>query len=325
MKGWYAKHKDTGKWHKILDVKDTGIPAEKKGGGNNYHLEGVGPVHQSKIADMNDKPEVTKYDRVDVEADGKKELDYGKEELDKHLRNRWSKLKKAIVDSDQAIMEIAGQEYNPDEDEEEAQDEQGADQEDKLDGLDGSGDNVDDESDSGTGAVEGEQPDEQDVSTDDGADSDGQDAEEGDPEQEVIQALQDAGYSQAEIAHIVHGHNVPTPNLDDTKMEGEQAKMQQDLEHKSRMNDLDYETAQQQQGINEIDKSHKQRMLDLEFETAKEEKKMELEFKRKELEAKLNHTNEKNKKSLATKRADTSKSISQDAAKTSQKEKEGKE
>lgn len=378
IKGWYAKHKDTGKWHKITDVKDTGIPADQEGGGNNYHLEGVGPVHQSKIVDMTDKPEIKKsdklpggkadgkkpsdfdskqlamgirhemehtnskavareiamdhlaedpeyytklkdmdkYDRVDVEADGKKELDYGIEELDK-LKDRWGKLKKAVVDSDAAIMEIAGQEYNPDEEEDEQ--EPGQDEEMEESGSGDGGELPPDEE-----GAEGESEDEQDLSSIDRIDPSEQDEGEGGGLEELIQMLQEQGHSDTEIAHIVHGHNLPTPNIDDTKMEGEQAKIQQDLEHKSRMNDLAFETAQQEQGINELDKDHKQRMLDLEYETAKEEKAMELEFKRKELEAKLNHTNEKNKKALEANKVDANKSRSQDAAKTSKKEKEGK-
>jgi hypothetical protein len=386
IKGWYAKHKDTGKWHKIEDVKDTGIPSHEEGGGNNYHLEGAGKVHQSQIADMaekppvkdfklkkdelkggkadnkkpsdfdskqlaagikveyehtNDKqkareiamdhlaedpdyykdwenkekilfqekaPKVDKYDRVDEEADGKKELDYGTEELDK----RWNKLKKAIVDSDLAIMEIAGQEYNPDEEEDEQEgnidEDVGGDGSGEGDGreLQGDGEDVPDESE-----------DVQSVSADDGSDPGQQDEGEGLSEQEVIQALQEAGYSEAEIAHIVHDHNLPTPNIDDVKMDGESAKLQQDHEHRGRMNDLEFETAQQEQGIN---KDHKQRMLDLEFEYAKQEKDLELEFKRKELEQKLQHKEDSHK----AKKVDAAKSRSQDAAKTSNKEKAGK-
>jgi hypothetical protein len=255
--------------------------------------------------------EIEKYDRVDVEADGKKELDYGAEELDK-LKDRWNRLKKAIVDSDRAIMEIAGQEYNPDEEEEE----QAADQDEdsKEQETDEAGEQ---EPSQGDGEAESEADNEQ-------PDSEEQASGEGDDEQALMQMLQDEGYSEAEIAHIIHGHTVPTPNIDDTKMESEQARAQQDLEHKSRMNDLAYETAQQEQGINEIDKDHKQRMLDLEYETAKQEKQMELEFKRKELEAKLDHTKEKQQKALEAKKVNHSKSISQDAAVTSKKEKEGR-
>ena len=39
-----------------------------------------------------------------------KELDYGKEELDK----RWNKLKKAVLDHSDAIMSIEDQEFNDD-------------------------------------------------------------------------------------------------------------------------------------------------------------------------------------------------------------------
>jgi len=259
--------------------------------------------------------EIEKYDRVDEEADGKKELDYGKEELDK----KWSRLKKAVVDSNEAIMEIAGQEYNPDEDEDEQETDQDADVDGQVEPGEGSGGD-DGEPEVDPQELAAEQQDESDVPTDDGADSGEQGGDQGQDEQEVIQALQQAGYSEAEIAHIVHGHNLPTPNIDDTKMEGESAKIQQKHEHEGRMNDLEYETAQQEQGINGLDKDHKQRMLDLEYESAKKEKELELEFKKKELEQKLKHKEE----SQAAKKVDAAKSRSQDAAKTSQKEKAGK-
>jgi len=62
--------------------------------------------------------DVEKYDRVDVTADGKRELDYGKEELNKEpdLKKRWNKLKKAL-DSDNAFMDIAAAEGGDDESE----------------------------------------------------------------------------------------------------------------------------------------------------------------------------------------------------------------
>jgi len=291
-----------------------GIRVEMEHTNNKSVAREIAMDHLTEDENYYDKlKDIHKWDRVDEEADGKKEFDYGKEELDK----KWSKLKKAVVDSDEAIMEIAGQEYNPDEED----DEQETDQDEDA-GSDGDTDERADngEPESSDEGAEAESGDEQDMLADDGADSGELDGDPEDDQQQVVEALQEAGYSEAEIAHIVHGHNLPTPNIDDTKMEGESAQIQQKHEHQDRMNDLEYETAQQEQGVNGLDKDHKQRMLDLEYESAKKEKELELEFKKKELEQKLKHKEE----SQAAKKADAAKSRSQDAAKTSKKEKAGK-
>lgn len=51
LAGWKAQV--GGKWHSVLDVKDSGIPAHQAGGGNMYHLEGhAQPVHQDYIEDL---------------------------------------------------------------------------------------------------------------------------------------------------------------------------------------------------------------------------------------------------------------------------------
>src|SRR5687768_1584416 len=117
MKNWYAKHQD--KWYQVKNVEDTGKPAHERGGGNIYHLDGVDkPVHQSELQDLSLKPVgIDKYDRKEVEVDGKSELDYGTEDLDK-LKDRWSKLKKATLDSSKAFLDITSQEYEEDTDEE---------------------------------------------------------------------------------------------------------------------------------------------------------------------------------------------------------------
>lgn len=334
MKGWYAKHKETGKWHKIEDVKDTGVSAENKGGGNNYHLEGVGPVHQSKISDMQEKPPMDsakKYDRVDVEADGKRELDYGKEDLEKpglikELKKRWAEMRKALSSGD-SIMTIESQEYH---DEDEEQPEEAELQEGQLEEemLDESGAEQEEGQD-----LEGREDMDQapDMPEEDEEQAmDGEPGEGDDDLERLADLLRQEGYSDAEIAYIVHNHMMPQATVDDIKMDGEkqsnendQAIAEHELEHKKRMSDLEYETAAQEQGINELDKDHKQRMLDLEYEAAKQEKEMELEFKRKELEQKLEAQKEKAAHQLKMKK-DNDRARAADAAKTSNKEKAGK-
>jgi len=424
VKGWYAQHKDTGKWHKIEDVKDTGISAEKEGGGNNYHLEGVDkPVHQSKIIDMRAKvmnksidkisggkadkknpsdfdavalkegtkhemehtdnhdiareiamdhlsedpkyydklKEIEKYDRVDREADGKRELDYGKEELEKdpkssrfitrkELMDKWNKLKKALSSSD-AIMEITSQEYQDEEDDNE-QENESVDPDNNSEQLEEQGgeDDNEQENESVNSADEIEQPGEQ-------GEEEQPEEPEMDDSSELEEMLREEGYSEAEIAYVVHNHMMPQSTVDDIKMDGHKAQndskqdaashdlehkkrmndleyqkaqggnddevAQHELEHKKRMSDLEYDTAQQEQGINDLDRQHKQRMLDLEFEAAKREKELELQFKEKELELKLQGKKESQVVATTAKK-DAAKSRKMDAAKTSNKEKKGK-
>ena len=59
---------------------------------------------------------IDKYDRIDEEKDGKKEFDYGIEELDK----RWKGLKKAINNSTSIMSMDSDDEEVPDEQEQEA-------------------------------------------------------------------------------------------------------------------------------------------------------------------------------------------------------------
>lgn len=77
----------------------------------------------------------SKWDRLDEEADGKKELDMGVEELDKEeedekikkLKDRWKKIKKAL-NADDAFMDMAA-ESEPDEEE---QPEDGEEEQDEM-------------------------------------------------------------------------------------------------------------------------------------------------------------------------------------------------
>ena len=272
MKGMFVNHE--GKWRKILDVKDSGKPAHLPDGGNFYTLEGVAkPVHQSKIGkDIRMPDEINKYDRVETTADGKTELDYGKEALDKEphkkdgsgrlirrseLQARWNKLKKAL-DSDAAIMQIKDQEYDPDKDPNNAPENQ-----------------------SEAPPVQEESQDAEDQGNPDDESSDpSSDSDDSENEQLIEQALRDEGYEDAEIAHILHGHILPEATVDDHKAKNEQAEGQIDQqnmvedsklerEHKKKMQELEYRKAESEMADPEAEKGHRQRMMDLEHETQK--------------------------------------------------------
>ena len=253
---------------------------------------------------------IEKYDRVEVTADGKMERAPGSERLDK-LKKKWKKLKKA-VDSNVSIMDIAGQEY--DEDEDTGEEESGADMGDVQPGSnDELEEQEDDQAGSDNDVLEEDEEDEEDEElTDEDYEKEGQ----------LIELLQQEGYSEAEIAHIVHGHSVPTPTLDEAKVDSEQAKAQHDLEHKKRISNVEHQAALENMQTNHLDRDHKKRILDLEFEYAKKEKDLELEFKRKELEQKIE--NMKNKAKQTEKKSVSIPDPNRDAKVTSQDEKEGK-
>jgi hypothetical protein len=150
--------------------------------------------------------------------------------------------------------------------------------------------------------------------------------------EELEQKMRDEGYSDSEIAYVIHNHIPPMATLDDHKSSnevagGEQeraiAQREADLkhEHASKLNEieqkkkeaelnaldpdadkehakvlkmLEYEKAQKQMDAedHEGEKEHKRRMRDLEYKRAKDELELELEFKRKELELKLKQKEE---------------------------------
>ena len=299
--------KDQMKYHLHQDGHQITAPGEEK---TLKEIDAKHGIKKLNAAGILIKPAtVDKYDRVDEEADGKKELDYGREELEL-IKSRWDRLKKALSSED-AIMEISSQEYQDDEDQDGEQPEEQSDEEE--DPQTDPGDNISEEQDSA------------DVERLGDSENEGEDNSE-----QLSELLRQEGYSEAEIAYIVHNHVMPQGTVDDIKMDGEkqsnqneQAQAGHELEHKKRMSDLEYDTASQEQGINELDKQHKQRMLDLEYEAAKKEKEMELQFKEKELELKLKHQDEKASHQFKMKK-DIDKSRQQDAAKTSIKEKKGK-
>lgn len=274
MKGWLALHEN--KWHPIKDVVDTGKPAHEEGGGNVYHLEGVKePVHQSKIKDM--KPDDTKKcDMVEITSDGKQELVEGKEPLKKDPKIRWNKLKKALNHTS-AFMDIE-EAMKPDEEKNDAQlvpPPEDTNQE---------GEDVPNQDSSDKNEEENKEiPDQESVNESEDESVEGYSDSEA--EEKIIQALKDEGYSDPEIAFIVHGHHAPEISETDaakaqatsdmSNIDTEHAKRQADLEHEhtKRMNDLEHEKAKNEIADPETEKNHRKRMLDLEYETAGSKKK----------------------------------------------------
>ena len=256
-----------------------------------------------------------KEERVEVEADGKRELDVGGEALDKvpkkkkSLIHRWQEIKKSL-DNKSAILDLDSLTEDEQEQPEDASTQPNP------------------ESDEDGGAV----PDDQEQSTDDarpewlpeGVEHEGEQgqAEEGQEEgggeeeepqededseaaeQEIEEGLRQMGHSEAEIKHIIHGHMVPQVDpVDRAKVEHESFKTEHDnqahekemairdeeskieTDHAKRMKEVEYARAQKEAGETDMELEHKKRLQELEYNKAKEESsvndaKMESEHKK---------------------------------------------
>jgi hypothetical protein len=346
-----AKKHDTKKYYHVDDMVSSlkkqfnkGIKVEMEHTNDKAKAREIAMDHLWEIKDYYDRldtmeSEAKKYDRIETSPDGKTELDYGKEELNKPgLQQRWEYIKKAL-DHKSAIMDVSQQEgddehqtatgqedqgqNSPDEQPEQASSQDMAGQQDEGQHTpdeqpnESSEQTVDDNKDQTQ-----DKPDEQptDVQADTASQQDteqegGQDSNNYENEQKIIEALKDEGYSPTEIAYIMHGQAMPEPNLDDEKMSAVKQKAAMDsqatshkidmankigeidVNHKKRLSDAEHDHKQKMYEIErkkaeselgasdpELKRTHQQRMLDLEYE----KKKRELDFDDKAGEAEHN-------------------------------------
>lgn len=257
--------------------------------------------------------QIKKDEMLEVEPDGKQELVEGKESLKKDPKKRWASLKKAL-DHKKAFMDLEGemseddnagaeqpppdqqQPGQPPQEEQQPQGDDAAAMQKELapsDGEEQAKPDQDQGEDAGSppeavsGGQEGEQeqPEQQEPEED-------KDEKPVDPE-ELAEALKNEGYTEQEIAYIVHGHH--SPEVDPTQQAKAQAtaamsdldvdssaKMAQlehahaeqsmaaEREHKKRMSELDYMQTQKKHALADKDIDHKQRMADLEYQQAQQ-------------------------------------------------------
>ena len=257
--------------------------------------------------------EVEKYDRVEISPDGKRELDYGVEPLDKDPKSRWQKIKKALDAS--SFMSIDDELSPQEEEEQDGQEQEPQAQQEEV--QSDSEEPVDDESADSDAESEPVQDDDQ------------SEAQEESSPQEALEALEnhlrEHGYSDHEIAYIIHDHAPHQPGVDEIKGDKESAMAQLDLDHAQRMKDLEHNQTQFDMETNGLDREHKKKMLDVEYDKTRRLAELELEYKRKEMEQKLQQQAEKHKSSLSSR--DTKFQVSQrmDAAQVSKKEAKGDE
>lgn len=282
-----ALHKN--KWRKISDI-------EKCEDGFKYQLEGIeGKVYAKDIDDLKmskaEMHEITNPDGSITRGPGKEPL---MKPMKKSIHERWA-LIKAMISHEQAFMPMEDQEQDQEPQQDQDQPMQSSiqdpDAEDKSDAVDISQLGEQDGLVSGGDNDDGQQL--QDDSAQDGAgvaqDSGGSEVDqEADStpigEEELIQLLEQEGYSPAEIAHIVHGH---TPVQDPTaqQMDLEQAREQEKHDHK-----MDHSRSE-----SDIKLDHTKRMADLEHEHAKREKELRLKYLEEELKTKVENLKNKSK------------------------------
>jgi len=259
------------------------------------------------------KGDMNKEEMLEVTPDGKQEIVEGKEPL--KLSVRWSKLKKAL-NHEKAFMDLEAQmEAQPQPQPDDAAAMQGGTppeqeeqtQEPPFEGQENEGDAPEmppEEGDDQQMLPDGDEADSEAVSA--APEDEGQDVQpqeempedgNGDPNvdpQELVDSLKEEGYSDQEIAYIVHGHLAP--EIDETqaaKAEATRAMSHIDVqsatkdadlqhshnaeslalerEHKKRMQDLEFEAAQKKHALIDQDAAHKQRMSDVEYQRAQQQ------------------------------------------------------
>jgi hypothetical protein len=296
IKGGLADKKQPKDFDK--DLLDQGVKIELEHSSDPSIAQEIAMDHLSEDKDYYKKlSEMEKQDKLKVvSTDGKSDIVEGRELLEKDpVKNKWQKVKKSLNNLE-AIMNL--KEEAQLEDKDQAEPEQQMQPEPQQD-----------QSPAEEPAQEEIQPN---IEIPEPTQS--EQAEEPVDEQKELEALMESlkhhGYSDAEIAHIVHDHHFPetsdkeaadismSQSSHDLGMDMKQQSGEHDLEHKKRMLDLEYKQAQASAEDPMLDKEHKRRMLELEYEIAREQKILELEFKKRELELKLKHMEDSNKKKL---------------------------
>jgi hypothetical protein len=271
--------------NKWLNVKDI----EKCDDGYAYQVDGVdGKVYSRDVKDMRlskeETHEITNPDGSITRGPGKEPL---RKPLKKSILDRWELLKAEINHKNaflDAVDEDDGQgEPPPPQGEPPPQDQpppQG--EQSQIEDPD-----AQDQSD----AV----PSEQVQGSGDSAPADDTDGAEGNPvqgeeggaydEEKLVDMLRQEGYSDSEIAYVVHGH-VPGSQ----RPEARAADIENQREQEKHNHHMDRVKSQ-----SDIQTDHAKRMADLEYEHAKHEKALRLKHLEEELKTKLEHLKNKGK------------------------------
>jgi len=309
--GKYIKHKVVNK--SMIEVASDG---------KQEIVEGKEPLKKPKA----NKPQISKdpvmnYDQIGPKArTEKQQKEY--EERVRAFTERWNKLKKALNNA--SILDLH-EEMHPDESGDQEQPSSEDVQQMQQDQGQRSTEDVQQ-------MQQGQEPQGQEqLSPEDMQQNEVPQEDHSETEQKLIEALKNEGYSDPEIAYIVHGIMAPNisetesakaqtiKNMGDIDVDSKKQNLETDLNHKKRsmdlehqhaqrMKDLEFEHARMQSPDPEMDKEHRRKLMEIELqereldlERKRQEIALEMEFKKRELELKLKHTDQVAQKKLQEK------------------------
>jgi hypothetical protein len=274
------------KWFNVKDI-------EKCDDGYAYQVDGIdGKVYSRDVKDVRLSKEET---HEIVNPDGSITRGPGKEPLRKPLKksllDRW-KLLKAEISHKNAFLDAVDEDEQP-QGEEPPQDEtpQGEEPqgEEPQQGEQSKIEDPDAQDQSDAISPEALQGSGDSASADDadGAETDQQMDEEGGAydEEKLVDMLRQEGYSDSEIAYVIHGHVPGSQNPEAKAMDIENQREQEKHDHH-----MDRVKNQ-----SDIQTDHAKRMADLEYEHAKHEKALRIKHLEEELKTKLEHLKNKGK------------------------------
>lgn len=249
-----------------VDVSDTITRKPKTGEKVSRGVRAVGTSGQSIRREIPVKDWALKNDQMDAAQSSNQDA---QQDLDS-IRAKWKKLKKALAD--EAFMSIGGSE------DEEQQEQQTIPDEELHSLIDehlNQGEEESDDAELSEHEQEGEQQLEE---------------EEVEDEESAEELLSQLGYSDVEIAHIIHGHHFPDvdelkaakADTERAKKEGELSLQQLEMQIKQGEHSLKSGHAEK---LNSLDAEHKKQMLALEVEHTKKMKELEYEKARRAAEA----------------------------------------
>ena len=244
---------------------------------------------------------------VEVTPDGKQEIVEGREPLKKDpkkIKDRWSKLKKNLNNLE-SIMDLASVIRDEPQDDADAQSEQQLQDatQDIMQGEDVSQMSQDmlDEAQDQPGYDNGEYVDDDELlSLDEDLQSEGEFDQES-HERELIELLRAQGYSEPEIAYIVHNHDFSGISKDQPEAPSVDVSASQQSGPTA---NYDSQSGQVNQMV-DLEQEHKRKLMELELEKEKLEleklkrhMELELEFKKREMEIKLKNMEQAYSKKL---------------------------
>ena len=298
--------------------KDKGIVSNNQDAQNDYDVL-MRFRNKKKKTSYNSKKIVEDLDKDESKGGVSNNQDSNN---DRDVLDKWRKLKKAIADD--AFMSIAEEAQQPDESEPSPENQQQSEQPEEAQQSDQSGSsdnsnqqapqedmsdeemqgilaqarqgdegqsNTDTESNSDQQAEEQAQLKENEVPQEEESDQSVPDTESEQPSEESLEELMSQlGYSDAEIAHVIHGHHFPdVDELQDAKADTERAKKEgelslQELEMKIKQGEHELKSGGAEK-LTALDVDHKSKMQELEVEHMKRIKELEYEKAKRKAQA----------------------------------------